>query len=88
MEDKDMFVLVKDLGVTQEQRLWNLYHDYHEADELYVESVCRGKYACTTEYKQCARQWKTKESAQKMLDKLVDFQGVSIKEKGYTVKEI
>ena len=73
---------------TQEQKLFDLYHDYHVTDGLYCGKICRGIYLVPEEYKSNARTWKTKEAAEKVLEKLQLFDGTPAKDAGYFVTEI
>ena len=82
-----MFIILRDYNLSASQRLQNQMQDYFDSGVLCVESIYKKTIAVTTEYRRQARQWKTREAAEMVLNKLVDFQNIPIKDKGYKVVE-
>ena len=72
---------------SQEQKIRDIMTDYNGDTSTYLKSVCSKTHLVPTGYKHNARQFKTREAAQKMLDKLQTFNGKTAKECGYIVIE-
>ena len=64
---------------TTAQQTFDAQVDYYGDTSLYLESVSQKVYEVPTEYRHRARKFKTREQAQKMIDKLITFQRKPLK---------